>query len=113
MRVVGEHRVVEQCCSPTEVTGVKGLLSQFDDTVDSAHCFDVSGGQCFWRVWPQSRRVSVEPAHVALVDRLDVVTDRAVVPVSVPRLVQCQWHLEHYIDLNTGATSVQQPQCLV
>src|SRR6202000_1305318 len=72
-----------------------------------------SGGQCFWRVWPQSRRGSVEPAHVALVDRLDVVTDRAVVPVGWPRLFQCRWHLEHFGDLNTGVTLVQQPQCLV
>ena len=65
------------------------------------------------RVRPQPAGVAVEPAHVALVDGLDVVADRAVVAVGVPRLLQRGRHLEVLGDLDAGEALVEQSQRLV
>jgi hypothetical protein len=73
--LVGEHRVVEKRRGPTKVAGVKGLLGDGDDPVDPADRVDIAGGEFGPRVRPQPGRVAVEPAEVALVDGLDVVTD--------------------------------------
>ena len=62
---------------------------------------------------PQVGRVAVEPAEVALVDRLHVVADRAVVAVGVPRRVERRRHLDHLGDLDAGVALVHQPQRLV
>ena len=99
MVAVGEDRVIEQRCRPTEVTGVECRLGELDNAVDTAHRLDVAGAERLRGMRPQPAGVAVEPAHVALVDRLDVVADRPVVAVGVPGLLQRRWHLKHLGDL--------------
>lgn len=105
--------MIQQCCGPTVVTGVECLLRKVDDPVDAAHRLDIPGRERLGRVGPQPGRVAVEPAHVALIDGLDVVAHRTVVTVRVPGPLEYRWHLEHFGDLDAGVTLVQQPQGLI
>ena len=111
--LVGEDRVIEQSCRPTEVTVVEGLLRDLDDLVDAAHRRHVPRGDRLRRMLPQPTRVAVEPAHVALIDRLDVVAHRPVVAVGVPRFLERRRHREVLGDLDTGEALVELPQRLV
>ncbi len=74
---------------------------------------NVALGECFGRVRPQPRGVTVEPAHVALIDRLHVMADRTVVTVGVPCLLERGRHPELLGDLGTGVALIEQPQRLV
>ena len=85
---VGEHDVVQQLGGEPEVTGSRRPPGRARPPVGAAERVDVARGQLDGRVLPQVRRVAVEPAHVALVDRLHVVADRAVVAVGVPGVVR-------------------------
>ena len=58
-------------------------------------------------------RITVVPAEIALIDRLHIVADGAVVAVGMPSLCQRRWHLEHFGDFDTGVALVEQPQRLV
>ena len=62
---------------------------------------------------PQVGRVGVVPAEVALVDRLDVVANRAVVAAGMPGMVQIWWQLHHLGDFAVDVALVDQPQGLV
>ena len=59
------------------------------------------------------RGIAVIPAEVPLVDRLDVVTERAVVAAGVPRVFQRRGQGELFGDLDTGLALVHSPQGLV
>ena len=80
----GEHHVVEDLGGPAQVAVGKGTAALGHHLVRAAHELDVAPGFLLRRVLPQPGRVAVVPAQVALVDRLDVVADRAVVAVRVP-----------------------------
>ena len=110
---IGEYGVVQQGGGPPVVAGVERGLGELDDAVDAAERVDVAGGQLGGRMRPQPRRVAVEPAHVALVDRLDVVADRAVVAVGAPRVGQGRRQLDHLGDLGARVALVEQAQGLV
>ena len=69
-------------------TGVVRLSRLGHHFVRAAHERDVALRRLDRRVLPQVCRVAVEPPQVALVDRLDVVADRAAVAVRVPRVLQ-------------------------
>ena len=64
-------------------------------------------------VLPQVRGIAVVPAHVALVDRLDVVADGPVIAAGVPRVLQRRRHLDRLRDLGAGQALVEHPQRLV
>jgi hypothetical protein len=57
--------------------------------------------------------VAVEPAHVVLVDRFDIVADRAVVAAGVPGSLEAGREFHHLGDLDAGVALVKQPQRLV
>ena len=105
--------MVEKSRRPPEVALVERLLGELHDAVDAAERLDVALGECFGRVRPQPRGVAVEPAHVALIDRLHVMADRTVVTVGVPRLLERGRHPELLGDLGTGVALIEQPQRLV
>ena len=106
---VPQDRVIEERCRPTEVTGIEGSLGEFHHSVDPAHRVDVTRRERLGRVGPQSSGIAVEPAHVALIDRLHVVADRPVIPMGVPGPFQRGRHLEHLRDLHAGVALVEQP----
>ena len=91
VRRVGEHDVVEQLHGETQIAAVGVVAGLSDDGVGTTHAVDVPLGRFDGRMLPQVGRVAVVPAEVALVDGLDVVTDRAVVAAAVPGGVQRRW----------------------
>ena len=109
VKIAWSSSVAAQRKSPSS----KAVAGDLDDPVDATHRVDVARPDRLRRVRPQPARVAVEPAHVALVDRLDVVADRAVVAVGVPRLLQRGRHLEGLGDLDPGVALVELAQRLV
>ncbi|SKV37536.1 Uncharacterised protein [Mycobacteroides abscessus subsp. abscessus] len=65
------------------------------------------------RMFPEVRGVTVEPAHVALIDRLDVVADRTVVTARVPSSGDRRRQLQILGDLRTHQSLVELTQRLV
>ena len=62
---------------------------------------------------PQVGGIAVEPAEVALVDRLEVVVERAVVAAAVPLALEARRQLQPLGDLGGDVALVEQPQRLV
>ena len=113
MALVGEHGMVEQRGGPTEVARVEGLLRHPDDPVDTADGVDLAGGEFGRLMRPQPGRVAVEPAELALVDGLDVVTDGSVVAPCVPRVGHGWGQLQRLGYLGPAESLIEQPQRLV
>lgn len=67
-----EYNVIEYLCDRTVIAGVERITRFGDDRVGATHEFDVPNGLLNRSVFPQTRRVAVEPAEVALIDRFDV-----------------------------------------
>jgi hypothetical protein len=109
----GEDGVVEQGRGPSEVAGVVRGPGEVDDFVYTADGVDVAGRELGGWILPQSCRVAVEPAHVSLVDRFDVVTDRPVIAARRPSVFQGRGQLDHFGDLGAGLALVEESQSLV
>src|SRR5690606_11249811 len=105
--------VVEQGGGETQVAAAGVAGGRGDAGGGAAETLDVAAGQLDRRVLPQVGGVAVEPAEVALVDRLDVVADRAVVAVGVPGPLQGGRQLHGLGDLGAGHAAVQHAQGLV
>ena len=105
--------MIQQRCCPTEITGIKRLAGNVDHPIDTTHRCHVAQRCRLGRMLPQSARVAIEPAHIALVNRLDIVADRSVITVGVPGLFQRRWHGEVLGDLDAGVTLVELAQGLV
>src|SRR6266516_2888975 len=115
LMVVGlrEHDVVEQLCGEAGVAVAEVAAGLDDHLVRTAHAVHVAHGGLLRWVWVQRGGVAVEPAHVALVDGLDVVADRAVVAAGMPGLLQRGRQLQQLGDLAARVALVEQPQGLV
>jgi hypothetical protein len=70
---VSEHHVVENLGGPAQVTLLERAAGLGHHLVRAAHELHVPLGLLLRRVLPQPGRIAVIPAHVPLVDRLDVV----------------------------------------
>jgi hypothetical protein len=104
---------LKELCGEAQVTlvGVGAGLGEYG--VQAAHAVDVPPRARGRRVLPQGSGMTVVPAHVALVDGLDVVADRSVVATGVPGLGERGRQFEDLGDLATGVALVDQPQSLV
>src|SRR5262249_49018901 len=100
-------------CRPTVVAVVECPAGNLYGTVNAADGLDIAWPDGFRRMRPQPARVAVEPAHVTLVYRLDVVADRAVVAMGVPCFFQRGRHLKVFGDLDAGEALVELTQRLV
>ena len=72
---LGEDEVVDDLGDPAVVARLEGLARLLQHRLGAAHELDVAARLLDRRVLPEVGRVAVEPAHVALVDRLHVVAD--------------------------------------
>ena len=113
VRGVGEDHVIEYLGHPAQVTVVVGLPGPLHDRVGATHELHVALRALHRRVRPQVRGVAVEPAQVALVDRLDVVAHRSVVAVRGPGVLEGRWQLQLLGDLVADQSLVEQSQRLV
>src|SRR5262249_44283205 len=95
--------------TPCDVAGRQG-----DHCVRAAHTGQVAPARLRRRVLPQMGGVGGVPTHVALVYRLDVVADRAVVAAQVPDPTPVRGEFGKLLgDLGTGQATVHQSYGLV
>ena len=105
--------MVEQGRGPSVVAVVERALGERDDRVDATERRDVALRERRGRVGPQPCRVAVEPAEVALGDRLHVVVDGTVVPAGVPGVLECGRQGEVLRGFGPRDAAVEQPDGLV
>ena len=110
---IREQDVVEDLGRPSIVALGERPSGLGHDRVRTAHGGDVARAGLLGHVLPEVRGVAVVPAHVELVDGLDVVADRAVVAVGVPRTLEGRRECHRLGDLAARQARVEHPQRLV